>query len=226
MAVVAHPDDAELLCAGTLARAKADGAAIAVCVLCRGDKGQPRKKLAKLSAVRRKEAACAASLLGARVFWAGFADGTLADGPAQRSKLIEVFRQFRPTLVFAHAPSDYHPDHRAASQLAEAASWFCASRGHSTCSPAMRTQPALWWMDTLGMTDFNPGFHIDITKQVPIKEQMLACHHSQLSRGRDPDFSDLTQLMRRQYRTRGLQAGVAAAEAFCAHVAFRRLGAF
>jgi N-acetylglucosamine malate deacetylase 1 len=39
MAVMAHPDDAELLCAGTLARAKADGAAIAICVMCAGDKG-------------------------------------------------------------------------------------------------------------------------------------------------------------------------------------------
>ena len=39
LAVMAHPDDAELLCAGTLARARADGAAIAICVMCRGDKG-------------------------------------------------------------------------------------------------------------------------------------------------------------------------------------------
>jgi len=41
LSVVAHPDDAELFCAGTLARAQADGAEIALCVLCRGDKGQP-----------------------------------------------------------------------------------------------------------------------------------------------------------------------------------------
>ena len=43
LAVVAHPDDAELLCAGTLARARNDGAEIGICVLCRGDKGQPAK---------------------------------------------------------------------------------------------------------------------------------------------------------------------------------------
>src|SRR6266704_1525308 len=52
LAVVAHPDDAELLCAGTLARAKADGAAIASCVMCRGDKGQPVKAVANLAEVR------------------------------------------------------------------------------------------------------------------------------------------------------------------------------
>ena len=32
LAVMAHPDDAELLCAGTLARAKADGATIGIVV--------------------------------------------------------------------------------------------------------------------------------------------------------------------------------------------------
>ncbi len=49
LAVVAHPDDAELLCAGTLARARSEGAAIAVCVLCRGNGGQPAKPIRNLA---------------------------------------------------------------------------------------------------------------------------------------------------------------------------------
>src|SRR5947199_4135825 len=88
LAVVAHPDDAELLCAGTLARAKADGAAIAICMLCRGDKGQPEKPIANLSVVRRKEATAAARLLGAAAYFGGYPDGTLSDGPAQRLNLV------------------------------------------------------------------------------------------------------------------------------------------
>ena len=52
LAVVAHPDDAELLCAGTLARANADGATAGICVLCRGDKGQPAEPIADLPAVQ------------------------------------------------------------------------------------------------------------------------------------------------------------------------------
>ena len=77
LAVVAHPDDAELLCAGTLARARQDGAEIGVCVLCRGDKGQPRKPVANLTAVRRKEMAAAAKLLGAKLFYGENPDGQL-----------------------------------------------------------------------------------------------------------------------------------------------------
>ena len=64
LAVVAHPDDAELLCAGTLARARADGAAIGICVLCQGDKGQPPKPIPNLAAVGHPKMAAAARLLG------------------------------------------------------------------------------------------------------------------------------------------------------------------
>ncbi len=41
LAVMAHPDDADLMCAGTLERAHMEGAEIAIVYLCMGDKGQP-----------------------------------------------------------------------------------------------------------------------------------------------------------------------------------------
>jgi LmbE family N-acetylglucosaminyl deacetylase len=137
-------------------------------------------------------------------------------------KLVEIYRKFEPSLVLAHAPEDYHPDHRAASALAEAASWFCASRGHRTRSPVLKTPPALWWMDTLGMSGFTPGFYIDIGDFRDLKLQMLACHKSQLARSKDPDFTALAEIMRLQFRARGMQAGVEAAEAFRAHFVFKR----
>jgi LmbE family N-acetylglucosaminyl deacetylase len=226
LAVVAHPDDAELLCAGTLARALRDDAKIGICVLCRGDKGQGSKKVHDLSTVRRKEMTASAKLLGAQLFLIGQSDGTLSDLPGLRLKLVEVYREFRPTLVLAHAPEDYHPDHRAASALAEAASWFCASRGHRTRSAAMKAPPALWWMDTMAMVDFNPGFYVDICEFVGLKTKMLVCHQSQLSRENDADFSPLAEMMQLQFRARGMQAGVEAAEAFRAHHAFKRAGAW
>ncbi len=222
LAVVAHPDDAELLCAGTLARARKDGARTAICVLCRGDKGQPSGAIANLMSVRRKEMAASGRLLGAEVFPGNNPDGTLEDTPSLRSKLVEIYREFRPTLVLAHAPEDYHPDHRAASALAEAVSWFCASRGHRTSSPALKSPPALWWMDTLGMTGFTQGFYIDISNFIELKLEMLACHKSQMARAKDADFSSLIEMMQLQFRARGMQVGVEAAEAFRAHFAFKR----
>src|SRR5262245_38168558 len=222
LAVVAHPDDAELLCAGTLARARQDDAAIGICVLCQGDKGQPATPIPNLAVVRSQEVAEAAKLLGAELFPGQFPDGELTDATPQRRDLIAVYRQFRPTLVLAHAPSDYHPDHRAASALAEAASWFCASGGYLPEHRPLETQPALWWMDTINMAGFEPGFFINISDHAEIKHQMLRCHKSQLARWADRDFSPLEELMRQQYTARGAQAAVSAAEAFHIHPAWKR----
>jgi LmbE family N-acetylglucosaminyl deacetylase len=226
LAVVAHPDDADYLCAGTLARARDDGAAIGICVLCRGDKGQPSATIDDLAEVRRGEMAAAAGLLEAELFLGECGDGRLADTPEERSKVIELYRRFRPSLVLAHWPGDYHPDHRAAGDLAEAVSWFCASAGHVTQSPRIEAPPALWWMDTVNMTAFQPGFYLDISPYVELKQRMLACHQSQLIRAGDSDFAPLAQQMLRQGEARGSQAGVAAAEAFRVHLAWKRARAW
>ncbi len=226
LAVVAHPDDADYLCAGTLARAKRDGAEIGICVLCKGDRGQPATPLANLAAVRRKEMTAAAKLLGAVLLRGEFSDGQLIDSPAQRKKLIQLYRRFRPTLVLAHWKEDYHSDHRAAGALAETVSWFCASAGHKTQAAAMSSQPALWWMDTMNMTGFEPGFFVDVSDQIDLKRRMLACHQSQLRRSGDGDFAPLEEQMMRQAQTRGAQAGVAAAEAFRVHLVWKRARAW
>ncbi len=226
LAVVAHPDDAELLCAGTLARARADGAAIGVCVFCKGEKGQPARPIPNLEAVRHRELVAAAKLLGAEVFRGGVSDGTLADVRANREKLTEIFRKFRPTLVIAHAPEDYHPDHRAVAALADAASWYVASQGYKTKSAPTPVAPALWFMDTINAINFLPDFYVDISLYIALKEKMLSCHRSQLARGDEKDFAPLLDLMRRQCRFRGSQAGVKAAEAFRAQQSFKRARAW
>ena len=226
LAVVAHPDDSELLCAGTLARARRDGAAIGLLVLCTGDKGQPSEPIPDLASVRRREIKASAELLEAELFLGGRPDASLSDDDGQRRRVIDVFREFEPTLVLAHAPEDYHPDHRAASAIAESVSWFCASRGHKSKREACKTSPALWWMDTVNMSGFLPGFYVDISDFVALKTKMLACHKSQLRRGRDRDFSSLPELMRLQFSAHGMQSGVQAAEAFRSHSAFKRARAW
>jgi N-acetylglucosamine malate deacetylase 1 len=226
LAVVAHPDDAELLCAGTLGRARQEGAAVGICVLCSGDKGQSEPPMANLAEVRREEMGVAARLLQAGLFCLGVGDSTLQDDTSARQKLTEVYRQFQPTLVLAHSAADYHPDHRAASALAEAASWFCASRGYRTSSAPLAASPALWWMDTLGMSGFEPGFFVDISPFVSLKEDMLNCHRSQMARAGDKDFSPLSSLLHQQCQARGQQCGVPAAEAFQTHNVFKRARAW
>ena len=227
LAVVAHPDDAELLCAGTLARAnREDGAAIGLCVLCSGDKGQPDPPVGNLGDVRHGEMQAAAKILGAELFWVGNGDGELTDNYESRRQLVEVMRQFRATLVLAHAVNDYHPDHQAAARLAEAASWFCASAGHVTDSGPVASPPALWWMDTIEMHDFTPGFYVDVSDYLTVKREMLLRHATQLARGVGTDFSPLEDVMLRLAHSRGAQSGVVAAEAYRIHAAWKRTPAW
>ncbi len=225
LAVLAHPDD-EFLCAGTLARAKNDGAAIGICVLCLGDKGQTDPPTENLAEVRSAELQASADLVDAQLLQGGFGDGALFDSSESRSKVIELFRQFRPTLVLAHAPNDYHADHRAVSALAEAASWMSASKGQKTASPALDAAPAIWWLDTVNMLGFTPEWYVDISDHLELKRQMIRCHRSQVARGTSDDFAPLEALMVAQSKARGEQAGVAAAEAFRSHQAWKRMRAW
>lgn len=225
-AVVAHPDDAELLCAGTLARAHQEGAMIGICVLCQGDKGQPDPPLENLAEVRQQEMQSAVKVIDAELFFGEQPDGGLFDNLELRRMLTEFMRQFSPTLVLCHSQADYHADHRAASVITEAATWFSASAGNKTNSPALAKPPVLWWMDTVNMTSFDPHFYIDVSDYVETKISMLKCHESQLQRGKDSSFSPLQELMVQQYSTRGAQSGVKAAEAFQTHSAWKRCAAW
>lgn len=230
LAVVAHPDDAELLCAGTLARAIADGATAAICVLCRGDKGQTNPPTADLAQVRHQEMAAAAAVLGAELYNGLTPDSELYDAPESRNRLCWVMRAFRPTLVLAHHPDDYHSDHRAASAIADAATWICASTGYfvdgGIDNDPLETPPALWWMDTIGMHGPPPPILIDVSDYADIKRTMLKSHVTQLTRANDSGFASLEALMELQMSSRGMQGGVAAAEAFTPRNSFRRMAAF
>ena len=92
--------------------------------------------------------------------------------------------------------------------------------------PALSSQPALWWMDTINMSGFEPSFFVNVSQFAELKHQMLRCHQSQLARWQDRDFSPLEEVMKAQYSARGAQAGVAAAEAFQIHSAWKRARAW
>ncbi len=226
LAAVAHPDDCELLCAGTLARARDEGATLGIFVFCQGEKGQPIEPVENLAAVRQEEMRRAAELLGAELIFAHVPDSELTDDMATRTVLVESLRRFRPTLVLGHFERDYHADHRAASRLVDVGSWLSASHGLSTDPPPLEYPPEVWWMDTVAGHQFEPDFYIDVTPYDDLKKQMLSCHKSQLQRGKDSNFSPLQTLMEKQQAFRGAQSGVAAAEAFRLHRTFGRTRAW
>ena len=142
---------------------------LAFACCARGTKGSRRRRFRIWRRFADEEAAAAAKLLGAEVMTGEFSDGELADTTEARRKLIAIYRQFRPTLVLAHALERLSSgSSRGWRLLAEAASWFCASGGYMPEQPRRsQTQPELWWMDTINMVGFEPGFFVDVSRISP-----------------------------------------------------------
>ncbi len=129
MAIVAHPDDIEFSCAGTLARWARAGARISMVLCTSGDVGidQPGMTRARAKEIREAEARAAAQIIGAtEIIFLGEPDGLLVPSLELRRKLVREIRRFRPEVVITGDPTivwagkDYinHPDHRAAAQAA------------------------------------------------------------------------------------------------------------
>jgi LmbE family N-acetylglucosaminyl deacetylase len=129
MAIVAHPDDIEFSCSGTMARWAGAGARICYVLCTSGDVGiaDPGMTRARASEIREAEALAAAEIAGVKdVVFLREPDGLLVPTLDLRKKLVREMRRFRPEVVVTGDPTqvwsgeDYinHPDHRAAAQAA------------------------------------------------------------------------------------------------------------
>lgn len=214
LAIGAHPDDIEILCAGTLFRLKEQGAKVSLCILTDGAAGHRLIHADKLKLTRKREAESAAKFLGAKLFWLGIRDEFLFDDEPTRLKLIEVIRQARPELIFCHAENDYHQDHCAAFRLCFAASFIAGLNNVKTHTDALDKTPVLYEMDTLAGVGLNPEEYVDISKTFGYKLKMLSRHKSQVKWLKDHDKMDIADLVYCQAHFRGFQSGVELAESF------------
>src|SRR5438093_1299693 len=118
LAIMPHPDDIEILCAGTLLRLRDLGYEIHVATMTAGDKGSAELPCAEIAGIRREEARLAGKVLGAASCTClEFADLEIFfDGPSRR-RVAELLRRVNPFMVFTTPPADYMFDHEITSQL-------------------------------------------------------------------------------------------------------------
>jgi LmbE family N-acetylglucosaminyl deacetylase len=125
LVVMAHPDDAEFGCGGTIAKWASAGKVINYLLCTSGDKGSSDPDISpyRLAQTRREEQINAAHALGARdVTFLSYEDGTLTNTLALRRDIVREIRRFRPDAVICQDPTMRfggnrylnHPDHRAA----------------------------------------------------------------------------------------------------------------
>ena len=224
LSFMAHPDDAEFLCAGTMARLAGLGWEVHIATAAPGDCGTATENRWDISSRRTQEAAKAASLIGAKYHCIDERDGFIVYDKPTIQKAYDLFRRIAPTLVFTHAPKDYMLDHEQASLLAREASFLYAAPNCSAI-PVREGSiiPHLYYCDPLEAIDpfgnrIEPTTVIDVSAQWETKAKMLACHASQ----RDwliahHGMDEYTAAMQRHAAMRGEPIGVAAAEAFVQH---------
>lgn len=174
--VGAHPDDVEIGMGGTVAALAARGADVLIVDLTDGEPtpfGTHETRMA--------EAAEAARRLGCRRLTLGFANRYLFDAVEPRTALAEVLRDERPAVLFVPYPEDAHPDHLAASRIAEAARFYA-----KLTKTDMRGEPhyparVYRYMAVHLQLVREPSFITDISATLPTKLAALEAYHSQFA---------------------------------------------
>ncbi len=217
LVIVAHPDDAEFACAGTVARWCAEGWEVNYVLATSGDMGthDPEMDRQRMGALREKEQRQAAKVLGVReCVFLRFPDGFVEDTPEFRGQLVRQVRRFRPDLVVTWDPfrrSFTHRDHRLTGQAALDALYPLA-RSHLSYPEQLaeglaphRVQEVL-----LAGTD-QPDYYVDVSDFFDKKVQALRRHKSQI--GRYP-ARELRKRLRERMAEVGKEPGYKLAEAF------------
>jgi LmbE family N-acetylglucosaminyl deacetylase len=225
LALGAHPDDVEFLCAGTLALLHQKGWEVHIATMTPGDCGSETLSPDEISAIRRVEAARAASVLGGSYFCLESRDGSIAYDRETNFKAVELMRKVRPNMVFALSPCDYMIDHEVASQLARNATFMSGVPNWKTDPyPPWRPVPYLYYADPLEMKDLFgvqivPTTIVDIGSAIETKAKMLACHASQREwLLKQHGIDEYINAMYEASRVRGKQIGAEYAEGFRQHL--------
>ncbi|MEU8889860.1 PIG-L family deacetylase [Streptomyces sp. NPDC048442] len=177
VAVVAHPDDAELLAYGTLRRYRKRGATVTVLMATDGARGisladaERGIRLAPKERVHEVEGAWAST--GVEVASLGLADGALSAEPELIPHVEGALVRVGCTVLITHSPraANDHQDHRALA---------AAATNAATRLPSCHT--VLYGEPHAPRSGFAPTVLVDITGFLDDKIKALAQHASQGAR--------------------------------------------
>ena len=224
LSFLAHPDDAEILCAGTLIRLADAGWQIHIATATPGDCGTTNKTRWDISSVRTNEAKKSAAMIGATYHCLDERDGFVCYDKPTLAKAFDLFRRIAPSLVFTHAQDDYMMDHVEVSKIARAASFVYAAPNISahpvvpgSAVPHMYYCDPIEGIDSLGRAA-QPTTTIDVSAQHEKKLQMLACHASQREWLRaHHGMDEYLEAVKRHDAARGKSINKPYAESFVQH---------
>ncbi|MGD2045450.1 MAG: bacillithiol biosynthesis deacetylase BshB1 [Gemmatimonadota bacterium] len=174
LAVMAHPDDAELLCGGTLIKSAKLGKRVGVLDLTSGEMGSSGS-----ADIRTREAGQAAEVMGlAERRCAGLPDAQLENDHASRLVVAGILRELRPRVVVTHWRVGRHRDHRIACELVRDACYLSGLRRLEVEGRPFRPRKVVY--ATAYREDADPpDLVVDVTDEMDVKLEALSSYTSQ-----------------------------------------------
>ena len=219
LAFGAHPDDIELGCGGSIAKAVAEGKKVGLVDLTRGELGTRGS-----AEIRKEEAEKAAAVLGVEFRKnLGFRDGFFVNDEAHQLAIIALLRTHQPELVLCNAIDDRHIDHAKGSQLVSDACFLSGLAKIETFGFDDNLQ--LPWRPArvyhyIQWKEITPDFVLDISEQIDQKMEAIEAYSSQFydQKSKEPatpiSSKNFLESVRYRAQNLGRLTGVAAAEGF------------
>ncbi len=221
LAVGAHPDDVETMCAGTLAKYAAQGHKVFIATATNGNIGSAHHTMEEIGRIRKQEAANSAAIIGAEYICLDYDDEMFFEIDREtRLKFINLVRHCKADVIFTHNPHDYNPDHMLTSKIINDIAVMIPIAHLKTKEPPYNVIPSIWYFEPANSMGFVPTDYVDITDYFDTKMKMLSCMESQKQWMAD-NYAQLGGDTERFYDTiritsefRGMQAGCKYAEGF------------
>lgn len=178
----AHQDDNEFRCGGTAYKLTQTGHTVKFLSLTNGCGGHHLLTAEETVAVRAKESAEVAKLLGIEYeIWSDQDDCALVADLPTRRRLIRCIRSFAPDVIITHRTNDYHPDHRACALLVQDASYMLIVPHECPEAAALRVMPVImYYEDSFTEPEFKLEFIVGIDEVIDIKLQIARLNASQV----------------------------------------------
>lgn len=218
LAASAHPDDIELQCGGTLIRYVKEGHRVVMAIACTGNVGSKSHTGPEIEAIRAKEAANAAKVIGAELKILGHKDGEVWLDNITWKEYIDLIREVDPDVIITHDEKDYVHDHSNVGELAyRAAIWASTANIPDTKRPVITHIPTVYYFETVGAVRVaDPDHYVDITEEFDQKMSAFRCHESQHGDFLEKQFgvSNWFDYLDALGKLRGFQCGAKYAESF------------
>ena len=172
--VAPHPDDAELGMGGSIARFVREGHRVLIVDMTNGEPtpcGTPER--------RATEAAAADAILGCSRINLGLPNRRLEHSVTARHALAAVLRQHRCEILFAPHPEDVHPDHLAATRIAEDARFDAKLTKSDIPGQPIYPRKLVYYFCTHLKAVPQPSLIVDCSAHAEAKMRSIACYRSQ-----------------------------------------------